>query len=208
MTTNPPAAIAAALGHEPPAAQWPTSGHDPVPIERFGKDHWATFAYVDTAATDHHGVLDHDRMRCSSRVHPMLLPAKTRIRLLGNMADAADHPSIVKGEPDGNGHYGRAEIAEHDDYSCLDDLVAAGLLSVTMPTTNDDGLYIDRLGQVIRFDGEPFCAGFLTGMGEQQLAAHAVWSLTEYGRQVIGALRGAKADGVRFQDFTAPPPAA
>jgi hypothetical protein len=205
MTTSI-SALAASLGHEPEPAEWPYSSADPVPMERFGKDHWSTFAFVECRTVDHRGLLDHDRMRCSVTLHPWMMMAKRSKVFAGASTDASGYPSIVKGDgPDAQGRWGRGEIHGHDDYSCLDDLIAAGLLAVTMPGHREDGFYVDPRGKTIRIEGQPVNAGFLTGLVEKQLAAWAVWSLTDYGQQVAGVLRAFKAQGGSFHDFTARP---
>lgn len=83
---------------------------DPVPPAAWGRDHWSTFAYVETRIVDHKGVPDRRHMRCDPALHPqfahegsrMGTPSPTRLR---------------EGERQG-----------HDDWSCLDDAEAAGLL--------------------------------------------------------------------------------
>lgn len=49
-----------------------TTAETPVPVAAWGKDHWSTLAYVETRTVDHKGLLDHDHMRCSPGLHPML----------------------------------------------------------------------------------------------------------------------------------------
>lgn len=208
-TTANPAALAAAMGYDPPSASWPGSDRQAVPTALFGKDHWSTFAAVEHWAVDRQGLLDHDRMRCSATLHPTMLAAKP-IAALGRIMPSsigAEHPTIIKDgqPPDEHGRYGDARVAAHDDYSCLDDLLHAGLLTVAMPPCREDGLFTDIGGRPIQVHGETISAAFLTGMAEWELAAYARWNLTGYGRKVHAALRTFKADGGRFQDFVPPP---
>ena len=72
-----------------------------VPIEKFGRDHWSTLAYLETRAVDCQGKVDPLRMRSkdSGRGCP-----PTRLR-------AHDE-----------------QLANHDDYDCLEDMEKAGLL--------------------------------------------------------------------------------
>lgn len=79
-------------------------------IEQFGKDHWSTFAYAETCAVDHGGRLELRRLRMNSNKRPvgnggMWLPSCG---------------SYVKGKRD----------PEHDDWDCLEDLEAEGLLEM------------------------------------------------------------------------------
>lgn len=69
-----------------------------VPVERFGKDHWSLFAYVAGLAIDRRSA-DPARLRSDGLCYP------TRLR--------AGQPAPVTG---------------HNDYDCLADLEAAGLI--------------------------------------------------------------------------------
>lgn len=81
-----------------------------IPMDQWGRDHWSTFAYVETRIVEHKGVLDIRHMRCDPSLHPLL-------------AHAGSHSSKL--------HPTRLRVgtqAQHDDWSCLDDAEAAGLL--------------------------------------------------------------------------------
>lgn len=86
-----------------------------IPIEYFGKDHWSTFVYVETLAvesvsTEGVAVPDGRKMRSNLRTHPFS----------SNHHDCSEkYPPIIK---DGK------EVPSHDDWDCLDDCIAAGLL--------------------------------------------------------------------------------
>lgn len=102
---------------EPGAA----AGAEPrVPIDQFGRDHWSTFLYAEARAVDHHGVLWHDHMRCHASRHPAVFTRK-RHHPAGREggADGSRYPTILKGN---------VELVDHDDYDCLADLEAVGLL--------------------------------------------------------------------------------
>lgn len=75
-----------------------------IPPELFGKDHWSTFAYIETRCVDHDGWIDARHMR-------------------GHMDGWERYPTRCRGT---NGV--TIEIQNHNDYHCADDLVAAGLL--------------------------------------------------------------------------------
>lgn len=105
-----------------------------VPIDQFGKDHWSTFAYVETLCVDSQtgdgwGHINADRMRTNSKRHPFggerrALSAEARTwgpehgtRLRGFWkADRKEDPS--------------RQLQSHDDWDCLEDLEAAGLIFV------------------------------------------------------------------------------
>lgn len=83
-----------------------------VPVADFGKDHWSTFAYTECCTVDSKGVLDPRRMRCDFNRRPGLFATQ-------RLSADRKYPTILAG--------GR-ELPDHDDWDCLDDLEAAGLL--------------------------------------------------------------------------------
>lgn len=82
-----------------------------IKIEQWGKDHWSTFAYIETLAVDNSGLAIPDARRM--RVIHTLHPSKE------NDHDSSNYPTRLKG----NGIQ-----FNHDDYSCLEDAEAEGLL--------------------------------------------------------------------------------
>jgi len=82
-----------------------------VDMTTFGKDHWSTFAYIETLCVDGNGrgAPDIQRMRCIDARHPFY----------GHGHDASAHPTRLK---DGK------TIEQHDDWDCIADLIAVGLL--------------------------------------------------------------------------------
>jgi len=84
----------------------------PIPVQDWGRDHWSTFAYIETRIVDANGYPDVRHMRCDPELHPLF----------------AHHGSFYrKGEPPPT----RLRVGErrhHDDWSCLDDAEEAGLL--------------------------------------------------------------------------------
>lgn len=96
--------------------------------ERFGRDHWALLAYLETLVVDAVaersdedgtaavGTIDRERMRCNPVAHPHLMGQR---QLVGGSVDASGrylYPSRVRGR----------EVPGHDDWHVLDDLEAAG----------------------------------------------------------------------------------
>lgn len=83
-----------------------------IPIEKFGKTHWSLFAYVETRAVDYKGVLDRRHLSIDSFRHPLVA------HLPWSRPD--EYPTRLK---DG-------ELAhDHDEWDCLEDLTAAGLIA-------------------------------------------------------------------------------
>lgn len=89
----------------------------PVPIERWGKDHWSTFAYIETRIVDHDGYLDPRHMR-------------------GCNGDASMYPTRLRGQ------WGEIiDLYGHTDVDCAKDAVLAGLIEggrVTQRDHNDE----------------------------------------------------------------------
>lgn len=85
----------------------------PVPVLQWGKDHWSTFAYVETRIVDHSGWVDARHLR-------------------GCNGDASEYPTRLiglRGEP--------VDLYGHDDVNCLTDAVAAGFLEGGRATKRD-----------------------------------------------------------------------
>ena len=79
-----------------------------VPISKFGKDHWSTFAYVEACAVDNEGKLEPRRMRCDEKRHPQFVH--------------------IRGETPPTRLRGDEVIRDHDDWDCLDDCELCGLV--------------------------------------------------------------------------------
>lgn len=199
------ATLAASLGHVPTAPAWPAdTTREPIPMSLFGKDHWSTFAYVETRAVDHKGLLDHDRMRCHAGRHPVLLRAK-RLVITAASADGSRYPTRIKASEtdDEDGRHGVTEVPDHDDYDCLDDLIAAGLLEPRMPVVGPGGWYVDAAyGRTVSGGDGVIRPEFVTGLDEHRLATRAVWQLTAEGQRIAAQLRAHKATGGVWHNFT------
>ena len=85
-----------------------------ISVDQFGKDHWSTFAYIETRCVDYRGRLDKRHMRCDRDRHP---GHDVNSVTIGN----TKYPTILR---DG------MLRSNHDDWDCADDLEAAGLLNV------------------------------------------------------------------------------
>lgn len=87
----------------------------PIPMKKWGRDHWSTFAYLMSCVTTKRGEIDRRKMRCHRKLHPGL----------------ANEASWMGGRfPATRLRNGRevAPAKSHDDWSCLEDIEAAGLL--------------------------------------------------------------------------------
>lgn len=181
--------------------EWDLGTAEPVPVRSWGKDHWTTFAYVETRWVDHRGMLSHDQMRCDRQRHPAFYSAKRRAIAMGTDADGARYPTRLKTEtPGDNDRWGVVQLPGHDDYDCLNDAIQAGLIAATMPRPSD-GVYLDALGQPCRLpDGCPITPP-LTGLTEMWLMTAASFSLTGRGREVAAQLRAHLATARNSHQF-------
>lgn len=135
-------------------------GDDYIPVGRWGKDHWSTFAYLETVTVDKQGIVDNRRMRTHPRIHRELVGIT-----FGHIQDGSSYPTMLK---DGTSQ------ERHDDWSCLEDMVAAGFIQAEFHT---------------RRHGELF------GRDEARVR------LTDLGRAMAALLREHKADGGSFNSF-------
>lgn len=96
----------------------------------FGRDHWSLLAYIETCCVDsaHGGIgtIDKRRVRCNEERHPL---------------SAINASMGVKWQPsygtrlagyflEGDQRDPSRQIPDHDDWDCMDDLEAAGLIEV------------------------------------------------------------------------------
>ena len=89
----------------------------PVPVSMWAKDHWSTFAYIETRCVDHKGIPAREHMRCDIELHPGL--GHHRMGLPPSGVTTERYPTRLR---DG------VLLHDHDDWSCVDDMEAAGLL--------------------------------------------------------------------------------
>jgi hypothetical protein len=188
------AEVAAVLGYVAEPASWDLGITEPVPMARWGKDHWTTFAYVETRWVDHAGALSHDQMRCDRQRHPAFYGSKRRATAFGTDCDGSRYATRLKTEqPRPDGTWDIAELPGHDDYDCLADAIREGLIEVTMPAPAANGadLYLDARGKPVRMaDGLPIAvSGPMTGYVESWLMTAASYSLTARGQVIAGQLR-------------------
>jgi hypothetical protein len=104
----------------------PRATPDYVPMALWGLDHWSTYAYIASRITNHGGTLASAHMRCNMRLHSRMAYTTP---LFGHSV-TCNQPTILR---DGS------EFFNHDDWSCVEDFLAAGLI---------EGTVIDRPGRV------------------------------------------------------------
>lgn len=83
----------------------------PVPIHLWGRDHWSTLAYIATRCAGKGGQPDKRNMRCHPKRHPHHAHIGTRL-------DSAPPTRLI----------GKTNLFDHDDWDCVDDMIAAGLV--------------------------------------------------------------------------------
>jgi hypothetical protein len=94
-----------------------------VPIEQWGKDHWAMFSFVETECVDNHGRLNGDHMRINYARHPGHPPKR---RFSGDTDWNPAHGTRLKDYFEDK----KKILPEHDDMYCLEDFEAAGLIEI------------------------------------------------------------------------------
>lgn len=133
-----------------------------IHFNRWGKDHWSTLAYAETRIVDGDGIIDNRRMRTNPRLHRTLVGIT-----FGEIQDGSKYPTRLK---DG-------EVEPHDDWSCLEDMAAFGLLNMYYRTAKHNQVF---------------------GCDETRI------ELTELGQIVAAELREHKGRGGNFADFRYP----
>lgn len=150
-----------------------------TPVEKFGKDHWSTFAYAETCCVDGKdgiGRLALARMRCN---------AEKRSMMAANMRWAPRYGTRLMGYFDFAGRDDPAQAAaaglqlpDHDDWDCLDDLEAAGFIEVLTQTAGM--VRMTALGNAVaaaarkhKTDGKHYATFVWSGAAAAKEPAHA-----------------------------------
>lgn len=136
-------------------------GDNYVPVADWGQDHWSTFAYLETRAVDGKGIIENSKMRCNARLHREFMHEGP----FGLIHDGAKYPTLLAGG---------VKLESHDDWSCLEDMVAARLVKV---------FYRRKF----------YCKAF--GHSEAKV------EFTNAGLVMAAALRRHKGRGGNFRDF-------
>lgn len=137
---------------------------DYIPVSEWSKDHWSTLVYLETVAVDNGGIVDNRRMRCNPRLHRELANLSFG-RHGGPLIDGSKYPTRLR---DGK------TVDKHDDWSCLEDMVAAELVQAWLRE--------ERIGEV--FGG-----------------SQAKVELTNQGHELVAQLRKHKAGGGNYATF-------
>lgn len=87
-----------------------------VPVDRFGRDHISTLLYIESRCVDNAGKLQKENLRCNQSRHPIHAHA------IDDGSDGVWNPKYGTRLVDGT------VLAAHDDWDCIDDLAAAGLV--------------------------------------------------------------------------------
>lgn len=90
----------------------------PIPMAEWGRDHWSTLGYLETRCVDHGGAVSGLHMRTDVALHPNMGP--TEVVGFARQIDGAKYATRLRG--------GAAVAFPHDDWSCLDDAEASGLV--------------------------------------------------------------------------------
>lgn len=103
------------VGEDAPALGVP----QPIPVSEWGRDHWSTFAYIETRIESFGGAPDMNHLRTDPKRHPWLVGHLVRRFEMPTEDVGAKYPTQLR---DGVREH-------HDDWDCLDDAVSAGLLA-------------------------------------------------------------------------------
>lgn len=134
-----------------------------VPFELWGKDHFSTLGYVETRVVDYNGYLDNRNLRCNPRLHSRFVTGLT--------TGGAKYPTRLKDD---------AEATNHDDFSCIEDFEAYGLLTHELFETDE-----------LKFRNNP------SFYGQRTIKI----TLTEKGIELCAELRSHKARGGVWSNF-------
>lgn len=135
-------------------------GEDYVPMEKWGKDHWSTLAYLETVVVDHRGRIDNRKMRTDPRLHREFYSQPP-----GMSISESGYPTRLK---DGE------KLEDHDDWSCLEDMVKKGLVRAWFCEKKSDSFFDKSFARV---------------------------ELTEFGWRVAHSLRRHRASGKKYAEF-------
>lgn len=180
------------------APQWrDRPGRNSIPMERWGQDHWALLVLIDVRATDHHGLVDWNKLTLSRKNWPMLWAARNPYAT-APAKDAADEYGLRVRTSDG----GQMTLLNCCEGDALMDLVEAGLVTIDMPPVSPTGRsYLRPDGHAL---SDPSPQDLLTGRTEGSLMPWARFGLTPHGRELASAVRQHRAEGGAYRTFEPP----
>lgn len=135
-----------------------------VPVAKWGRDHWSTLLYLESRCVDYGGKIDNQHMRTNARVHRKLI-GKAQLQ---HGVTAEGCPTRLRNDD---------TIDRHDDWSCIEEMVAHGLVTIREKNTNN----------------KPF------GGGEVRV------KLTDLGWRVAHVIRRDRAEGTATAVWTPTP---
>lgn len=105
-----------------------------VKIENFGKDHWSLLAYIACRVESHQagdavgvGTLDKEQIRCNPERHEIHAVSRAGHERTWKPSYGTRLAGFWK---EGGGTDPALQMPDHDDWDCLDDLEAAGIIEV------------------------------------------------------------------------------
>lgn len=149
-----------------------------VPMNLFGKDHWSTLAYAEIEAVECGGFqVGFDARMRQGRQHFRVMYEECRRpkRINGG------HRGIVMRPEHGSRLNDGSFVENHDDWHCIQDMVAAGLMGV-----KKRGLIMPLV---------------------EEMEPGVVLHLTPLGHAIVASLRRHKAEGGNFAEFRFAPEA-
>jgi hypothetical protein len=96
-----------------------------IPPEQWGQDHWSLLGYVNVRYAGSIP-LELDHMRCNFERHPLLVGFRQSLVSNTGTIWKTEYSTRLRG----NTRENPVRAAGHDDWDCLDDLEAAGLVDV------------------------------------------------------------------------------
>ena len=147
-----------------------------IEITQWGKDHWSTFAYLETLAVDKQPI-NFMKMRCNTSRHP----------LMDHGHDARKYPTKLAGN----------EVQDdHDDWDCLHDMRQLNLIEVKglphdvlpVPLGSRGPLHLEKTRSKLTIGGYIW-------------PGKVTVELTELGWQLAAQLRQHKGRGGSFATF-------
>lgn len=106
--------------------------NSPTPLDRWGKDHWSTLAYLHTCIVNGQPP-NREKMRVDVDIHPGQENSGCRL--------GSKYPTILR---DGG------ILINHDDWSCLEDAEALGMVEAVGTGLHPDYVFTDLGWKVAR----------------------------------------------------------
>lgn len=105
-----------------------------IPMSQWARDHWSTLAYIETVLVDQREftVSYNPRMRSSRRMIRVLTePPALRTATVRNRSYAYGRGAFAMSPEAGTILRDGTVLPDHDDWACVQDFAAAGLLTKT-----------------------------------------------------------------------------